>query len=53
MLRMVLKKRTRILFLAGIVAVLFAFLAGPASADMAAAQEVGRRGVSTVDLDER
>ena len=39
MLRMALKKRTRILFLAGIVAVLFAFFAGPASADMAAAKK--------------
>ena len=39
MLRMMLKKSTRILFLAGIVTVLFAFFAGPASEDMAAAKK--------------
>ena len=39
MLRMMLNKRTRILFLAGVVAALFAFVAAPASADMAAAKK--------------
>lgn len=39
MLRMMLKKRTRMLFLAGVVAALFAFSAVPASADMAAAKK--------------
>jgi glycerol transport system substrate-binding protein len=39
MLAMMLKKRTRILFLVGVVAVLFAFFAGTASADMAAAKK--------------
>jgi glycerol transport system substrate-binding protein len=39
MLRMMLKKRTGTLFLAGVVAALFAFFAAPASADMAAAKK--------------
>ena len=39
MLRMMLKKRTRILLLVGVVAALFVFFASPASADMAAAKK--------------
>jgi hypothetical protein len=39
MIEMMLKKRTRILLLVGFVAALFAFLASPASADMAAAKK--------------
>ncbi len=39
MLRMMLKKRTRMMFLVGVVVALFAFFAGTASADMAAAKK--------------
>jgi glycerol transport system substrate-binding protein len=39
MIEMMLKRRNRILLLVGVVAALFAFLAAPASADMAAAKK--------------
>jgi glycerol transport system substrate-binding protein len=39
MIEMILKKRTRLMLLIGVVAALFMFLASPASADMAAAKK--------------